>query len=122
MRKVVAAGAVAALAGTGILLGSSTASAAPATATVAAARQAPAPAAQPTGKVVANGGLWVRQDATTASKRLNLLPKGTVTALQCKKNAQNVDGNRLWYKVGAGKPGWVAARYVQNLAPVPYCK
>ncbi|MFC0842652.1 SH3 domain-containing protein [Streptomyces noboritoensis] len=121
MRKVVAAGAVAALAGTGILLGSSAASAAPATATVAA-RQAPAPAAQPTGKVVANGGLWVRQDATTASKRLNLLPQGTVTALQCKKNGQNVDGNRLWYKVGAGKPGWVAARYVQNLAPVPYCK
>ncbi|WHM40844.1 SH3 domain-containing protein [Streptomyces sp. BPTC-684] len=122
MRKAVAAGAVAALAGTGILLGSSAASAASATATVTAARQTLTPAAGPTGKVVANGGLWVRQDATTTSKRLNLLPKGTVTALQCKKISQNVDGNRLWYKLGAGKPGWVAARYVQNLAPVPYCK
>ncbi|MEU5434407.1 SH3 domain-containing protein [Streptomyces sp. NPDC020719] len=122
MRKVVAAGAVATLAGTGILLGSSAASAASVTASVASARQAPAPAAGPTGKVVANGGLWVHQDATTASKHLNLLPNGTVTALQCKKNSQNVDGNTLWYKLGAGKPGWVAARYVQNLAPVPYCK
>ncbi|WP_329395126.1 hypothetical protein [Streptomyces melanogenes] len=45
-----------------------------------------------------------------------------MTVLQCKKNSQNVDGNRIWYKLGAGKPGWVAARYVQNLAPVPYCK
>ncbi|MFD9789355.1 SH3 domain-containing protein [Streptomyces sp. NPDC059070] len=122
MRKMVAAGAIAALSGTGILLGGSAASAAPKPAPAAHQAPAPAPAAGPTGKVVANGGLWVHQSATTTSKRLTLLPNGTVTALQCKKASQNVDGNKLWYKLGAGKSGWVAARYVKNLAPVPYCK
>ncbi|MDX6329775.1 MAG: hypothetical protein QOI83_2158, partial [Streptomycetaceae bacterium] len=32
-----------------------------------------------------------------------------------------VDGNDLWYLLGGPKPGWVAARYVKNLAPVGYC-
>ncbi|MFE3525251.1 SH3 domain-containing protein [Streptomyces sp. NPDC059161] len=123
MRHVVAAGAVAVLAGTGILLGSGAATAATPTVTVSAQQAHGAvPAAEPRGKVVANGGLWVHQEANTTSKRLNLLANGTVTALECKKTGPNVDGNKLWYKLGAGKPGWVAARYVQNLAPVPYCK
>ncbi|MFI6683942.1 hypothetical protein [Streptomyces sp. NPDC050485] len=124
MRKVVAAGAVAVLAGTGILLGSGAASAATPTAVSVSAQQvhSAVPVAEPKGKVVAKGGLWVHQEANTTSKRLNLLSQGTVAALQCKKAGQDVDGNKLWYKLGAGKPGWVAARYVQNLAPVPYCK
>ncbi|WP_189765025.1 SH3 domain-containing protein [Streptomyces xanthochromogenes] len=125
MRRMVAASAVAVLAGSGILLTAGGASAADPTPVGASGRQA-APAApavaEPKGKVVANGGLWVHQDATTTSKRLNLLPQGSVVALQCKKVAQNVDGNKVWYKLGAGKPGWVTARYVQNLAAVPYCK
>ncbi|MFJ4473561.1 SH3 domain-containing protein [Streptomyces xanthochromogenes] len=125
MRRMVAASAVAVLAGSGILLTASGASAADPTPVGASGQQA-APAApavaEPKGKVVANGGLWVHQDATTTSKRLNLLPQGSVVALQCKKVAQNVDGNKVWYKLGAGKPGWVTARYVQNLAAVPYCK
>ncbi|WP_147267248.1 SH3 domain-containing protein [Streptomyces sp. SDr-06] len=126
MRRIVTAGAVAALAGSGILLGAGGASAATPTPqpVSASAQQAPVatPAAQPTGKVVAKGGLWVHQEANTTSKRLNLLPQGTVTALECKKAGQSVDGNKLWYRLGAGKPGWVSARYVQNLAAVPYCK
>ncbi|MCX5384106.1 SH3 domain-containing protein [Streptomyces sp. NBC_00083] len=124
MRRAVVAGAVAALAGSGILLAAGGASAAAPTADGAPAAQTAgtAPAAAPTGRVVANGGLWVHQEANTTSKRLTLLPNGTITALQCKKNGQDVGGNKLWYRLGAGKSGWVAARYVQNLAPVPYCK
>ncbi|MEU3465496.1 SH3 domain-containing protein [Streptomyces sp. NPDC006733] len=118
------AGVIAALAGTGILagVGSAAAAAPAATSTVARSHQDVAKAAEPRGKIVANGGLWVRQEATTTSKRLNLLPQGAVVALQCKKVGQTVDGNKLWYRLGAGKPGWVAARYVQNLSAVPYCK
>ncbi|MCM2422754.1 SH3 domain-containing protein [Streptomyces sp. RKAG293] len=124
MRRVATAGVVTALAGTGILAGAGGAAAAtPATATtVAHSSHVVTKAAEPRGKVVANGGLWVHQDANTTSKRLNLLSQGAVVALQCKKAGQNVDGNKLWYRLGAGKPGWVAARYVQNLAAVPYCK
>ncbi len=124
MRRMVSACAISALAGSGILLTAGGASAAdPAPVPGPAQQTAPAaPTAEPQGKVVANGGLWVHQEATTASQRLNLLPQGTVAALRCKKTGQNVDGNKLWYKLGAGKPGWVSARYVQNLSPVPYCK
>ncbi|MET9359581.1 SH3 domain-containing protein [Streptomyces sp. NPDC006632] len=125
MRRAVVAGAVAALAGSGVLFAAGGASAATPTAdgtpAVQTAGAAPA-AAEPKGKIVANGGLWVHQEANTTSKRLTLLPNGTVTALQCKKTGQNVDGNKLWYRLGAGKSGWIAARYVQNLAAVPYCK
>ncbi|WP_223185001.1 SH3 domain-containing protein [Streptomyces sp. CBMA152] len=124
MQRIVVAGTVAVLAGAGSLLSMGTASAATPTAATVTAQQVhrAAPAAEPNGKVVANGGLWTHQGSTTASKRLGLLPQGTVVALQCKKAGENVDGNKLWYKLGAGKPGWVAARYVVNLAPVPYCK
>ncbi|MEU9101377.1 SH3 domain-containing protein [Streptomyces sp. NPDC048361] len=122
MRRAVVAGAVAALAGSGLLLGAGAASAATADGTPAAQTAGAAPAAGPTGRIVANGGLWVHQEANTTSKRITWLPNGTVTALQCKKTGQDVDGNKLWYRLGAGKSGWVAARYVQNLAPVPYCK
>ncbi|MFE9119956.1 SH3 domain-containing protein [Streptomyces sp. NPDC007172] len=125
MRRMAAASAVAVLAGSGILLTAGGASAADPTPVGTSGQQAApaAPAAaEAKGKVVANGGLWVHQEANTTSKRLNLLPQGSVVALQCKKTAQNVDGNKTWYKLGANKPGWVTARYVQNLAAVPYCK
>ncbi|MFD9633460.1 SH3 domain-containing protein [Streptomyces violascens] len=126
MRRIVTASAVAALAGSGILLGAGGASAANPTPqpVSGSAQQGPAaaPAAQPMSKVVANGGVWIRQEASTNSKRIGLLPKGMAAAPECKKIGQSVDGNRLWYKLGAGKQGWVSARYVQNLGRVPYCK
>ncbi|MCZ4125164.1 SH3 domain-containing protein [Streptomyces sp. H39-S7] len=124
MRRMVTAGVVAALAGTGVLAGIGGAAAAAPVAVNAVAHSGDEATvvAEPRGKVVASGGLWVRQDPNTTSKRLNLLAQGAVVALQCKKAGQNVDGNKLWYRLGAGKPGWVAARYVQNLSAVPYCK
>ncbi|WP_159047838.1 SH3 domain-containing protein [Streptomyces sp. WM6378] len=124
MRWIATASAVAALAGSGILLSAGGAAAAnPGPQPGGSAQQAPAaaPAAQPMSKVVANGGVWIHQEANTTSKRLGLLPMGMATAPKCKKIGQSVGGNRIWYKLGAGKEGWVSARYVQNLSRVPYC-
>jgi Cu/Zn superoxide dismutase len=81
-----------------------------------------AKAAEPTGKVVSRVNLSIREQPTTNSKFLGSLRPATVVALHCKKVGQNVDGNNLWYMLGKGKPGYVSARYVKNLAAVPYCK
>ncbi|MCQ4040781.1 SH3 domain-containing protein [Streptantibioticus rubrisoli] len=116
---VVAAGAM--LAGAMALSGASLAVAA---APTAVAHPAPVAvrAAEPTGKVVSRVNLSIREQPTTNSKFLGSLRPATVIALHCKKVGQNVDGNNLWYLLGGGKPGYVSARYVKNLAAVPYCR
>ncbi|WP_269856893.1 SH3 domain-containing protein [Streptomyces sp. RPT161] len=123
MRRVALVGTSAALAGAVALCG---ASAAVAAAPTAVAHPAPAPAAakaaEPTGKVVSRINLSIREQPTTSSKSLGSVRPGTVIALHCKKDGQNVDGNHLWYMLGDGKRGYVSARYVKNLAVVPYCK
>lgn len=78
--------------------------------------------AEPKGKVVSRLPLSIRQKPTTASGYLGGVPSGAVIALSCKVNGQNVDGNKLWYLLGNGRPGYVAARYVKNLSPVPWCE
>ncbi|GAA3714853.1 SH3 domain-containing protein [Streptomyces tremellae] len=87
----------------------------------AAAQPGQAPAGQPRGKVVARLPLSIRERATTNSRSLGSLQPGSVVYLRCKVRGQNVDGNNLWYRLGGGRGGYVAARYVQNLSPVPYC-
>jgi uncharacterized protein YraI len=125
-RRLLATGAVLAVAGSGALLAAVPAGAATPAATPAAAHSAPAAtpkaAAQPKGKVVSKVALSVRSGASTSTKRLGTVAPGAVIALQCKVVGQNVDGNRLWYRLGAGKAGYVSARYVQNLSTVQYCK
>jgi hypothetical protein len=104
--------------------GAGSAAAAPAggssTATPAAGQSAQA-AAEPKGKVVSRLPLSIRAQATSNSKYLGSLQPGAVVALHCKVTGQNVDGNNRWYRLGAGRTGYVAARYVQNLATVPWC-
>jgi hypothetical protein len=123
-RRLVAAGASALLAGAVALSAASSAVAATPTGTTAAAHPVTvaAKATGPTGKVVSRLNLSIRQQPTANSKFLGSIRPGTVIALQCKKVGQNVAGNDLWYLLGNGKPGYVSARYVQNLATVPYCK
>ncbi|MFI6698246.1 SH3 domain-containing protein [Streptomyces sp. NPDC050509] len=82
---------------------------------------APAPAAEPKGRVVSRLTLSIRERPTANSGYLGGIQPGTVIALSCKVVGQNVDGNNLWYLLGNGRPGYVAARYVENLSPVPYC-
>ncbi|MGW7003981.1 SH3 domain-containing protein [Streptomyces sp. NPDC054933] len=122
VRRVAAVGVAAMLAGAAALTAASSAVAT----TVPASSTHPAPAAvgaaEPTGKVVSRINLLIREQPTANSKFLGSVRPGTVIALNCKKVGQNVDGNNLWYLLGAHKPGYVSARYVKNLAAVPYCK
>lgn len=128
MQRLAAASVAVILAGSGALLAASPAGAASPTTLLPAAKAGPAAAkpgkaaAEPKGKVVSRTGLSIRSAPTTNSTRLGVIPSGKVIALYCKKVGQNVDGNKLWYLLGAGRPGYVSARYVQNLSPVPYCK
>ncbi|MFJ1648105.1 SH3 domain-containing protein [Streptomyces sp. NPDC088258] len=80
------------------------------------------PAALPKGKVVSRLPLHIRERATTDSPSLGVLQPGAVVPLSCKVHGQNVDGNDLWYRLGDGWTGYVAARYVQNLAHVDFCR
>lgn len=79
-------------------------------------------AAEPQGKVISRLPLTIREMATSNSRSLGSFQPGTVIWLHCKVVGQNVEGNKLWYKLGNGRAGYVSARYVQNLAVVPYCK
>ncbi|RDG35520.1 SH3 domain-containing protein, partial [Streptomyces corynorhini] len=74
------------------------------------------------GKVVSRLPLHIRERATADSRSLGVLQPGAVVSLSCKVHGQNVGGNDLWYRLGDGRGGYVAARYVQNLAPVAYCR
>lgn len=92
------------------------------TGSTAAAPAAPAQvAAEPKGRVVSRLPLSIRARATTQSGYLGSFPSGAVIYLHCKVTGQNVDGNNRWYLLGNGHPGYVAARYVQNLSTVPWC-
>ncbi|MFD5750823.1 SH3 domain-containing protein [Streptomyces sp. NPDC127033] len=84
--------------------------------------QTQTPASEPKGRVVSRLTLSIRERPTSDSAYLGGLRPGAVIALSCKVVGQNVDGNRLWYRLGDGRPGYVAARYVENLSPVPYCR
>jgi hypothetical protein len=79
-------------------------------------------AGEPKGRVVSRLPLSIRARATTQSGYLGSFPSGAVIYLHCKVTGQNVAGNNRWYLLGNGHPGYVAARYVQNLSTVPWCK
>jgi len=117
-RRVTAALAVGVIAGTGALAASS-ATAADTDRTPRTSQVAPA---LPLGKVVSRITLNIREYPTSYSDYLGGIEPGTIIPLYCKVRGQNVDGNNLWYLLGGGRPGYVAARYVKNLSPVPYCQ
>jgi len=78
-------------------------------------------ATEPQGRVVSRLPLSIREQPTSQSAYLGSIPAGSVISLHCKVVGQTVDGNSIWYLLGAGRPGYVAARYVQNLSSVPWC-
>lgn len=69
------------------------------------------------GRVVSDTGLHVRTMRTTASRVAGTLATGTVVTIGCKARGEPIDGNRLWYRLGARR--WVTARYVANIGPAP---
>ncbi|MEU3188715.1 SH3 domain-containing protein [Streptomyces sp. NPDC006923] len=115
-RRVTTTFAVLVVAGSGVL------AATPAHATTPEATASVSWPALPKGKVVSRITLNIREDPTTNSPSLGGLRPGAIVALDCKVRGQNVNGNNLWYLLADGAPGYVAARYVQNLSYVPYCE
>lgn len=106
---------VSALAG-GSLLGVGVAQASP-----SAAEKAAASPAQPYGTVVTEAGVNTRQYPSTDSSVKKTLEYKQQVGLDCKVNAQNVDGNTVWFKL-RHKQQWVTARYVDNTGAVELCK
>ena len=95
-------------------------SAKPGSTTATAAKPGSTTAAYVKGKVVSSVTLRIRSRATTNSTALGSYAPGAVVKLACKVRGQNVGGNDLWYNL-SDRPGWLAARYVQNLGAVPFC-
>jgi hypothetical protein len=71
------------------------------------------------GKVVAAGGLTVRQLPTTASTAKGRLANGTTISIICKVRGSSVDGNTSWYLLPPTLNEWVSARYVRNVGVAP---
>lgn len=85
------------------------------------------------GRVISRGPLKVRSRPTTRSEVLGQVQPNRRVEIECKSYGESVDGNRIWYRLrneyGAGpeakaygKERWVAARYVENLTQVRYCR
>ncbi|MFJ1747545.1 SH3 domain-containing protein [Streptomyces sp. NPDC088116] len=124
-RRATAALAVLVIAGSGLLTANSAGAAGTSAAVASAVAKAPQPedsVALPKGKVVSRIALHIRERPTSDSPSPGLLPPGTIVALRCKVVGQDVGGNDLWYRLGGGRTGYVAARFVENLSPVSYCR
>ncbi|MBT2448704.1 hypothetical protein J7F03_16715 [Streptomyces sp. ISL-43] len=101
------------------------------------------------GVVISRGPLTVRSRPTTHSHKVGKVHPHQKLAIECKKRAERVDGNNLWYRLDGvrddmrddedgedgedgGRTGaksakdrhhrWVSARYVKNITPVKYCR
>ncbi|MFD3589850.1 SH3 domain-containing protein [Streptomyces sp. NPDC058683] len=76
---------------------------------------------QPYGTVVSDSGVVVREFPSTDSHEIGRLAHGEKVSLRSKVRAQVIDGNDIWYLL-RDRPGWVAARYVENTGPVKWAK
>jgi hypothetical protein len=75
------------------------------------------------GQVIAPPGLNVRTGASTRYRSVPpAVPYGTVVRIECKVYGENVDGNRLWYKLEDHRyyPGYITARYVDDVGRAPH--
>jgi len=71
------------------------------------------------GRISARGGLALRTAPNRGSRVLRVARYGEVVHIFCKTSGQSVDGNRLWYQLTDGTWAWGAARYIDNIGPVP---
>ncbi|GGO85204.1 SH3 domain-containing protein [Wenjunlia tyrosinilytica] len=73
------------------------------------------------GRVVARSGVNIRSTPSTKGRVLGSFRSGALIKIECKVIGESVLGNNRWYKLD-DRPGFVAARWVQNLSPVPWCR
>ncbi|MEU9704536.1 SH3 domain-containing protein [Streptomyces sp. NPDC047981] len=76
---------------------------------------------QPFGTVVSAIGVNLRKYPSTDSAVVGTLNHGVEIGLHSKVNAQNIDGNTIWYLL-RDQAVWVAARHVDNTGHVPLSK
>lgn len=72
---------------------------------------------EPTGKVIADPSLTMREGPSTKTAARGTLAHGKKVELLCKVNGEVVGKNPRWYQLFNGN--WVAARYVANLDWTP---
>ncbi|MER5491128.1 SH3 domain-containing protein [Streptomyces sp. NPDC002490] len=72
------------------------------------------------GRVVAHGGLLLRDSPTRGSRVLRKEPYGAVVHIYCKTRGEHVEGNSLWYLLTDGTWAWGAAHYIDNIGPAPH--
>ncbi|WP_030899617.1 SH3 domain-containing protein [Streptomyces sp. NRRL F-5126] len=71
------------------------------------------------GRVVAHGGLYLRDKPTRSSRIVGLAKYGSIVHIFCKTRGDNVDGNNRWYLLTDGTWAWGSARYIDNIGPAP---
>ncbi|MCX3063826.1 SH3 domain-containing protein [Streptomyces beihaiensis] len=71
------------------------------------------------GRVVANGGLNLRDAPTRGSRIVRWEPYGAIVPIFCKTGGQNVRGNYLWYLLTDGTWAWGSAKYIDNIGAAP---
>lgn len=72
-----------------------------------------------TGRVIAHGGLLLRDAPTRGSAVIRHEPYGALVHIYCKTKGDNVDHNDRWYLLTDGTWAWGSARYIENVAGVP---
>jgi hypothetical protein len=71
------------------------------------------------GRVVARGGLTLRDAPTRGSAVIRVEPYGSIVHIFCKTSGQRVEGNNLWYLLTDGTWAWGAAYYIDNIGAAP---
>ncbi|MFF2813361.1 hypothetical protein ACFVT2_40610 [Streptomyces sp. NPDC058000] len=75
----------------------------------------------PYGTVLSRIGVNERQSPSTDSAITGGLGYGALVGLHCMAKAQEVEGNRFWFRL-RGRDAWVPARYVKNTGHVEWCQ
>lgn len=71
------------------------------------------------GRVVAHGGLLLRDAPTRGSRVIRTEPYGAIVPIFCKTGGDNVGGNHLWYLLTDGTWAWGSAKYINNIGAAP---
>jgi uncharacterized protein YgiM (DUF1202 family) len=71
------------------------------------------------GRVIARGGLYLRDKPTRGSRVIGLARYGKIVHIFCKTRGDNVAGNNRWYLLTDGTWAWGSAKYIANVGPGP---